>query len=51
MQGRENSGECIVSKKLLENVYPGNSGYKSETGGVMKNLRESTTNEKVTLNY
>lgn len=47
MQGRENSGESIVSKKLLEQLYPGKCGYKSETGGIMKNLRESTTNEKV----
>lgn len=48
MQGRENTGENIVEKHLLEKLYPGKCGYKSETGGVMKNLRESTTNEKVT---
>lgn len=51
MQGRENTGENIVEKHLLEKLYPGKCGYKSETGGVMKNLRESTTNEKVTTNY
>lgn len=27
-------------------MYP-NSGYCAETGGIMKNLRESTDNEKV----
>jgi len=47
MQGRENTGESIVSRNMLENLYPGKCGYKSETGGIMKNLRDSTTNEKV----
>uniref|UniRef100_A0A2S2PA73 Presequence protease, mitochondrial n=1 Tax=Schizaphis graminum TaxID=13262 RepID=A0A2S2PA73_SCHGA len=47
MQGRENTGESIVSRNMLENLYPGNCGYKSETGGIMKNLRESTTNDKI----
>ncbi|XP_025203253.1 uncharacterized protein C05D11.1-like isoform X2 [Melanaphis sacchari] len=47
MQGRENTGECIVQRNLLENLYPGKCGYKSETGGIMKNLRESTTNNKI----
>jgi hypothetical protein len=28
-------------------MYPGGCGYKSETGGIMRNLRESTTNQKV----
>jgi Zn-dependent M16 (insulinase) family peptidase len=49
MQGRENTGESIVSRNMLENLYPGNCGYKSETGGIMKNLRESTTNNKVII--
>lgn len=47
MQGNESCGESIVSKTLLENLYPGDCGYKSQTGGILKNLRESTTNEKV----
>lgn len=51
MQGRENSGESIVSRALLEKMYPGKCGYKSETGGVMKNLRESTTIENVNIMY
>ncbi|XP_063704870.1 uncharacterized protein C05D11.1-like [Culicoides brevitarsis] len=46
MQGRENSGESRVHLELLRAIYPG-SGYCAETGGIMKNLRESTTNEKV----
>ncbi|VVC45099.1 Peptidase M16, C-terminal,Metalloenzyme, LuxS/M16 peptidase-like,Peptidase M16, N-terminal [Cinara cedri] len=47
MQGRENNAESILGKHLLESLYPGKCGYKSETGGIMKNLRESTTNEKI----
>lgn len=46
MQGRENTGESRTILKLLKTVYP-NSGYSSETGGVLHNLRTSTTNEKV----
>lgn len=46
MQGRENTGESLISMELLRAMYP-NSGYSSETGGIMKNLRESTTNQKV----
>uniref|UniRef100_A0A336KC94 CSON007777 protein n=1 Tax=Culicoides sonorensis TaxID=179676 RepID=A0A336KC94_CULSO len=46
MQGRENSGESRIHLELLRAIYPG-SGYCAETGGIMKNLRESTNNEKV----
>ena len=28
-------------------MYPGKCGYKSETGGILKNLRDSLTNEKI----
>lgn len=31
---------------MLRAMYP-NNGYSSETGGIMKNLRESTDNTKV----
>ncbi|XP_054720900.1 uncharacterized protein C05D11.1-like [Uloborus diversus] len=47
MQARENSGESRCHLAMLRSMYPGKCGYKSETGGLMKNLRESTTNEKV----
>ena len=50
MQGRENSGESRVHLEMLRAVYPGHCGYKSETGGIMKNLRESTSHQKV-VNY
>uniref|UniRef100_A0A182P602 Peptidase M16C associated domain-containing protein n=1 Tax=Anopheles epiroticus TaxID=199890 RepID=A0A182P602_9DIPT len=46
MQGRENTGESRVNLEMLRAVYP-NSGYSAETGGIMSNLRTSTTNEKV----
>jgi Zn-dependent M16 (insulinase) family peptidase len=49
MQGRENSGESRVSLEMLRAMYPGHCGYKSETGGIMKNLRESTNNTKVSF--
>ncbi|RWS10415.1 uncharacterized protein B4U79_04417 [Dinothrombium tinctorium] len=47
MQGVENYGDRKCHLEMLRNLYPGDCGYKSETGGLMKNLRESTTNEKV----
>jgi len=47
MQGRENSGESRTHLAMIRAMYPGHCGYKSETGGIMKNLRESTSNEKV----
>jgi len=50
MQGCENTGENIVNRELLRAIYPPGCGYRCETGGIMKNLRESTTNEKV-INY
>lgn len=47
MQGRENSGESRLHYTLSKLMYPGECGYSSETGGIMKNLRESTSNLKV----
>ena len=47
MQGCENTGEEKVHRAMLQVLYPGHCGYKSSTGGLLKNLRESTTNEKV----
>lgn len=46
MQGRENSAESLTNLALLRNIYP-NSGYSAETGGIMENLRTTTTNDKV----
>ena len=47
MQGCENDSENWCFLAMLRALYPGHCGYKSETGGLMKNLRESTTNQKV----
>ncbi|XP_033118146.1 uncharacterized protein C05D11.1-like [Anneissia japonica] len=47
MQARENSGESRCHLELLRAMYPGVCGYKSETGGIMANLRDSTSNLKV----
>lgn len=47
MQGRENSGDSIVYLEFLRSMYPGNCGYKSQTGGLLKDIRESLTNEKI----
>lgn len=47
MQARENTGESLCMLNLLRAMYPGSCGYRYETGGLMKNLRESTTNKKV----
>ncbi|KAJ8023724.1 hypothetical protein HOLleu_36243 [Holothuria leucospilota] len=47
MQARENSGESRCHLNMLRKMYPGHCGYKSETGGIMANLRTSTSNEKV----
>lgn len=50
MQGCENSGESRIHLTMQRIMYPGNCGYSSNTGGIMKNLRESTNNTKVFLN-
>ncbi|CAL1530529.1 unnamed protein product [Lymnaea stagnalis] len=47
MQARENSGESRTHLALVRAIYPGDCGYRYETGGIMKNLRESTSHEKV----
>ncbi|ESO83908.1 hypothetical protein LOTGIDRAFT_222342 [Lottia gigantea] len=50
MQARENSGESRCHLAMLRNMYPGICGFKSETGGIMANLRDSTSHVKV-MNY
>ena len=47
MQARENTGESLTHLAMLRNMYPGKCGYKSETGGIMANLRDSTSHKKV----
>ncbi|KAI9139952.1 Metalloenzyme, LuxS/M16 peptidase-like protein [Paraphysoderma sedebokerense] len=40
MQGRENSGPDRMHLRMLQLLYPAPSGYRSETGGLMRKLRE-----------
>lgn len=47
MQGVENSPNNILYFATAKELYPGLSSYEIQTGGVLKNLRESTTIEKV----
>jgi len=47
MQGCENTAENKTHLAMLRAMYPGQCGYSSETGGIMGNLRTSTTNKKV----
>jgi Zn-dependent M16 (insulinase) family peptidase len=51
MQGRENTGESRTHLALLRVMYPGVCGYKSETGGILHNLRTSTSHLKVFINF
>lgn len=46
MQGRENVDSSRAHLALVRAAYPG-SGYSSETGGIMHNLRTTTNNENV----
>ena len=47
MQARENTGESRTHLEMLRALYPGVCGYKAETGGILNNLRTSTSHEKV----
>ncbi len=51
MQSVENEDETIVERAIHRSIYPNaDCGYRYETGGILKNLRESTSHEKV-VNY
>ena len=47
MQARENTGESRTHLAMLRAMYPGHCGYKSETGGMLEELRTSTSHKKV----
>lgn len=47
MQARQNTGESLTYLAMLRHMYPGRCGYKSETGGIIENIRSSTTHKKV----
>lgn len=42
MQGRENTGDDLVHHRVRRLLYPEDSGYRSETGGLMRCLRTLT---------
>lgn len=46
MQGRENSGESRGNLELMRTIYKGHP-YAIETGGIMKDIRDSLTIEKI----
>lgn len=50
MQARENSMTDIMQRRLQHLMYPKESGYQNEAGGLMENLRtlkiESSKNNK-----
>ena len=47
--GRGYQGEGHTHLEMLRTtcMYPGHCGYKSETRGIMKNLRESCSHKKL----
>ena len=47
MQSKERGKSRVMSFAARKKLYPGNSGYSQNTGGSLKNLRSSTSNEKV----
>lgn len=50
MQARENSMNDRMQRRLQHIIYPPESGYQNEAGGLMENLRtlkiESSNNNK-----
>ncbi len=48
MQGRENDADETVQRHMVRNIFPDEEcGYRACTGGILKNLRESTSHAKV----
>lgn len=47
MQGRENGADDLLDREVCRTLFPGPCGHNAQTGGLLKNLRESTTHAKV----
>ena len=45
--GKLTSVCCLCDIHQMRELYPGKCGYSSETGGIMKNLRQSLTHDKI----
>lgn len=52
MQDRENSMNDIMQRKLQHLVYPKDSGYQNEAGGLVENLRtlKIESSKKIKIN-
>ncbi|EYC00286.1 hypothetical protein Y032_0116g539 [Ancylostoma ceylanicum] len=47
MQDHESEMSCIMDRKKKEILYPPNNSYRVDTGGRLKNLRETCTADRV----
>lgn len=47
LQAKENSEEETVYKELVRTIYPPNSGYHWQTGGICKDVRDLCNNTRV----
>ncbi len=48
MQGRETGDDDTVQRHAVRALFPDKRcGYRAQTGGILRNLRESTTHKKV----
>jgi Zn-dependent M16 (insulinase) family peptidase len=45
MQGRQNSSEDRMQLVMQRHLFPQGCGYRSETGGLMKELRDITVDQ------
>eukprot|EP00922_Rhytidocystis_sp_ex-Travisia-forbesii_P040770 GHVS01060785.1.p1 GENE.GHVS01060785.1~~GHVS01060785.1.p1 ORF type:complete len:621 (+),score=116.60 GHVS01060785.1:127-1989(+) len=46
MESRENTANCMIQREMCRLLYPGDCGYKYETGGLLNDIR-STNNDRV----
>jgi Zn-dependent M16 (insulinase) family peptidase len=47
MQGRQNSSEDRMQLCMQRHMFPPGCGYRSETGGLMKELRDITVDQSM----
>ena len=47
MQARENNGDELCNIMFLRSIYPGRCGYKSNTGGCLKDIRNRLSNQRI----
>lgn len=49
MQGRQNSSEDRMQLRMQRHMFPEGCGYRSETGGLMKELRDISVDQSKTF--